>query len=66
MDPKLNINDFTFREYQIILLILRGKSSQEIANYLCISTFTIKKHRENIARKLGSKGKSEFRKPYYR
>lgn len=65
MDAKPTFHDFTYREQQIMLLIQEGRSSQEIANDLCVSTFTIKKHRENIARKLGSKGKSEFRKALY-
>ena len=57
--------DFTIREYQIITLILQGKSTQEIADCLNLSVFTIKKHRENIARKLGSTGKAEFRKAIF-
>ncbi len=59
------VADFTFRENQIISQILQGKSSQEIADALNLSSFTIKKHRENIARKIGSTGKAEFRRAIF-
>ena len=54
--------DFTSRELQIISYIQRGNSTKEIAESLNLSAFTIKKHRENIARKIGCSGKSDFRK----
>ncbi|MCZ2474664.1 helix-turn-helix transcriptional regulator [Aquirufa ecclesiirivi] len=53
---------FTLRELEIISLIQQGNTSQEIAEKLNLSEFTIKKHRENIARKIGSHGKKEFRR----
>lgn len=54
--------DFTLRELEIISLIQQGFTSKEIAHQLHISDFTTKKHRENIARKIGSHGKKEFRR----
>ena len=57
--------DFTSRELQIISYIQRGNSTKEIAESLNLSAFTIKKHRENIARKIGSSGKSDFRKAIF-
>ncbi len=57
--------DFTFRELEIISFIQRGNSSKEIADSLCLSVFTVKKHRENIATKIGSNGKTEFRKAIF-
>jgi len=57
--------DFTSRELQIISYIQRSNSTKEIAESLNLSAFTIKKHRENIARKIGSSGKSDFRKAIF-
>lgn len=52
----------TKREKEIFYLILEGQSSSEIAKQLYISVLTVKKHRKNIIRKLGTKGKLEFLK----
>jgi DNA-binding CsgD family transcriptional regulator len=57
--------DFTFRELEIISYIQRGNSTKEIAEILNLSSFKIKKHRENIARKIGCTGKSDFRKAVF-
>ncbi len=65
MKTDLTTRDFTFREHQIITLIHQGNSSREIAELLNLSSFTIKKHRDNIARKMGSAGKTEFRKTIF-
>ena len=54
--------DFTIKEIQIIELIQKGFSSKEIAVELTLSEFTIKRHRQNIAEKAGTSGKSAFRK----
>ncbi|CAM4161676.1 LuxR family transcriptional regulator [Cytophagaceae bacterium 50C-KIRBA] len=62
MIPQVQNGDFTLRELEIISLIQQGNTSQEIAKKLHVSELTIKKHRENIARKIGSHGKKEFRK----
>lgn len=53
--------DFTWRETEIIHYLKNGFTTKEIAHKLNLSTFTIKKHRENIASKLGTHGKTEFR-----
>ena len=60
MIPQVQDGDFTLRELEIVFLIQQGNTSQEIAEKLHISEYTIKKHRENIARKIGSHGKKEF------
>lgn len=44
----------TTREKQIILLLTDGLSTQEIANQLFISEFTLRTHRKNINKKLDS------------
>ena len=64
--PHLNPIDFTWRELETIAFIQKGFTTKEIAQSLHVSPFTIKKHRENIARKLGSRGKTEFRKTIFR
>lgn len=65
MNPNLRTWDFSFRELEIISYIQRGQSTKEIADSLSLSAFTIKKHRENIALKIGSFGKTEFRKAVF-
>lgn len=42
----------TAREIEIIGGIATGKTSKEIARHLYISHFTVRKHRENVLRKL--------------
>ncbi len=42
----------THRENQILDLIMQGFGSQDIAQFMTISSKTVRKHRENILRKL--------------
>jgi DNA-binding NarL/FixJ family response regulator len=42
----------TKREMEIIGLLAKGKSSQQIAEDLCLSVFTVNTHRKNILHKL--------------
>lgn len=44
---------FTKREQEILRYIVRNKTSQEIADSLCISKHTVQTHRKNIIRKSG-------------
>lgn len=55
-------HDFTNKEIQIIELIKKGLSSKEIADQLFVSENTVRRHRQNIAWKAGTSGKSNFRK----
>lgn len=41
------------REQQVFRLIAQGKSSRDIADFLCISLKTVEKHRAHIMQKLG-------------
>ncbi|MBI2419736.1 MAG: response regulator transcription factor [Ignavibacteriales bacterium] len=54
----LSIN-LTPREKEILTLIAKGNTSQEIAGKLFISYFTVSKHRKNILDKLGLKNTAE-------
>ncbi len=45
-------NTLTKREREIIKLIAEGFKNREIADYLCISTKTVDKHRTNLMKKL--------------
>lgn len=45
--------DLSLRENQVIRLIAQGHTSESAASVLGISPHTIRKHRENIKRKLG-------------
>ena len=50
----------TVRESEILALIARGKSSQQIADILFLSPHTIQSHRKSIIRKLQIKSPTEF------
>ena len=50
----------TGREFEIIALICRGKSNQEIADELCISAQTVKDHNYNIFQKTGVKNRTQL------
>ncbi|MEI7811985.1 MAG: response regulator transcription factor [Ignavibacteria bacterium] len=50
----------TKREKEIMMLIAGGNTSQEIAEKLFISYFTVGKHRKNIIRKLELKNTAEL------
>ncbi len=50
----------TRREKEIIKLLAEGKNSKEIAELLYISVFTVRRHRDNIMRKLDMKGLADL------
>jgi DNA-binding NarL/FixJ family response regulator len=50
----------TKREKEIAKLLAEGKSSKEIAQLLYISIFTVRRHRDNIMRKLDLKGLADL------
>ncbi|MBK1439465.1 response regulator transcription factor [Parapedobacter sp. ISTM3] len=52
-DEFLKKYKLTKREVEIVRMVCNDYSSKEIADKLCLSTFTIQTHRRNIIRKLG-------------
>lgn len=52
----------TLREKEILSLLAKGSTRQEIASQLFLSPATVKKHCENIYRKLGTHGRTELEK----
>lgn len=50
----------TFREKEILKLIINGKTSDEIASLLFISKHTVNSHRKNILKKSNCKTNSEL------
>ncbi|SEN45151.1 two component transcriptional regulator, LuxR family [Pseudomonas sp. ok272] len=44
--------ELTPRERQILSLVAQGATARDIAERFCISPFTVRKHRENLMRKL--------------
>lgn len=50
----------TRSESGIISLVLKGKTDQEIADALCISYYTVKKHLQNIFRKMDVNNRIEL------
>lgn len=52
--------NLTEREVEIIELISRGQTTQDIADNLCRSIHTINTHRKNILKKLNLKNKSDL------
>lgn len=45
-------DNLTARELQVTKLVAEGQSNKHVASFLCISEHTVRKHRENINRKL--------------
>ncbi len=54
--PFSAVSTLTDREKQILLMVVNGATSQEIADKLVISTRTVETHRLNMMRKLGLRG----------
>jgi predicted ATPase/DNA-binding CsgD family transcriptional regulator len=50
-------DDLTEREVEVLCLIARGKSNQEIAQELMLSLRTVERHISNIYQKIGATGK---------
>jgi two-component system response regulator NreC len=50
------------REQQVFRMVVEGKTTKDIAEFLCISTKTIEKHRGSISNKLGVHGRLELLK----
>lgn len=50
----------TRREQEVLSLVGSGQSSKEIARQLGISDLTVRKHRENLCRKLGARNAPEL------
>ena len=50
----------TRREKEIVKLLAEGKNSKEIASLLYISVYTVRRHRDNIMRKLDFKGLADL------
>lgn len=52
--------ELTKRERQILLLAAQGRSAREIAAHFSISPLTVRKHRENLMRKLDLHSSAEL------
>ncbi|KFF00274.1 LuxR family transcriptional regulator [Chryseobacterium formosense] len=50
----------TKREKQILQFLAKGKTSNEIANELCLSSLTVDTHRKNLLNKFGAKNSAEL------
>lgn len=55
---------FTKAERQILALLLEGKTSQQIADTLCISKLTVNTHRRNMLQKTGASSIAELTLKY--
>lgn len=55
-----DLKEFSKREIDIIKLIASGLNNTEIADKLCISSQTVKKHRANILKKSDSKNTAQL------
>ncbi|RJR42821.1 MAG: DNA-binding response regulator [Deltaproteobacteria bacterium] len=54
-DKPAGTDPLTIREKTIVKLLAEGKTPKEIADLLYISVFTVRRHRDNIMRKLNIK-----------
>ncbi|GFI02147.1 LuxR C-terminal-related transcriptional regulator [Lachnospiraceae bacterium 64-25] len=59
--PKLDMSTLTRQEKQIALLVQKGMTNREIAEELCISESTVKKHMSNIFEKLKITSRRDLR-----
>ena len=53
------MNLLTMREKEVFELLIRNKSTKEIADILRISEKTVRNHISNVIQKLGVKGRSQ-------
>lgn len=56
----LATDPLTKREREVAKLLAEGRSSKEIAELLYISSYTVRRHRDNIMRKLELKGLADL------
>jgi two-component system, NarL family, response regulator NreC len=56
----VELGGFSMREVQIIRMVCEGKSNQEIADKLFLSTRTVEKHRFNIMKRMQVKSAAEL------
>jgi len=60
-NPRLSgSKETTFREKQIISLVIQGKANKEIAGHLLLTEGTIKEYLNRIFRKLGVSNRTEL------
>lgn len=57
---KLTQDNLTMRERQVLKLVAEGKTSEEIANLLFISSRTVQNHRANIMKKLNLRSTADL------
>ncbi|ASS47638.1 MAG: hypothetical protein A3D31_17590 [Candidatus Fluviicola riflensis] len=64
--PKTKLEDFDFtpREIETAILLLKGKSFDQIADECFISAGTVYKHASNLYKKTGCKDHKEFRRKF--
>jgi DNA-binding CsgD family transcriptional regulator len=58
------VQKFTKREQIILKQLLEGKTSQQIADHLCISKLTVDTHRRNMLQKTGAQSMAELTLKY--
>jgi two-component system, NarL family, response regulator LiaR len=58
--PTIPVDDLTEREYDVVRLVARGRSNQEIAHELFISEKTVKTHISHILSKLSLQDRTQL------
>jgi two-component system, NarL family, response regulator LiaR len=58
--PAISVDDLTEREYDVVRLVARGRSNQEIAHALFISEKTVKTHISHILSKLNLQDRTQL------
>ncbi len=57
-----SLSVLTMQEFRILQIAKNGFCNKEIANQFNISIETVRKHRKNIMKKMGLRGKTEMTK----
>jgi two-component system, NarL family, response regulator LiaR len=58
--PAISVDDLTEREYDVVRLVARGRSNQEIAHELFISEKTVKTHISHILSKVNLQDRTQL------
>jgi DNA-binding NarL/FixJ family response regulator len=60
-----SLDSLSAREIEVLVLLVRGLTNQEVADLLCLSARTIESHRAALQRKVGVRTRAELARGAY-